>query len=80
MEAQPPLHTNYPEDGTPVGADKLMVRRTAADTWEVLSQPDTVDGNGNVVRHDKAWCSSENALFSAPVSYRIKSATALPTS
>ena len=68
------------EDGTPVGADPLMVRRTAADTWEVQSQPNTIDAGGNVVRHDKAWCSSDNTLYSAPVSYVIKSAGALPTS
>lgn len=68
------------EDGTAVGADKVMVRRTAADTWEVLSQPNSIDSNGNVVRHDKAWCSSDNTLYSAPVSYLIMSATALPTS
>ena len=70
----------YLEDGTPVGADRLMVRRLAADTWEVQSQPNTVDGLGNVVRHDKAWCSSDNTLYNAPVHYVIKSATSLPTS
>jgi len=70
----------YREDGTPVGGDQLMVRRLAADTWEVQSQPNTVDASGNVVRHDKAWCADENTLYNVPVHYLIKSATALPPS
>lgn len=70
----------YLEGGTPVGGDQLMVRRLAADTWEVESQPNTIDDSGNVVRHDRAWCSNENGLYDAPVHYVIKSATALPTS
>lgn len=70
----------YLEGGAFVGADQLMVRRAASDTWEVQSQPNTVDANGNVVRHDHAWCESENSLYSVPVKYVIKSATSLPTS
>jgi len=68
------------ENGTLVGADKLMVRRLAADTRQVQSQPNTADASLNVVRHDKAWCESENTLYSAPVHYVVKSATALPIS
>ena len=69
---------NTLNDGRLVGGDLVMVRRTAADTWEVQSQPNTYDGSGNVVRHDKAWCESENKLYSVPVSYIIKSSAPLP--
>ena len=64
-------------DGSTVGGDLLMVRRTRDDTWEVQSQPNTVV-SGNVVRHDKAWCGNENRLYSVPVRYIIKSASPLP--
>lgn len=65
-------------DGTVTGADSVQVHRTAADTWEVFTQSDSVDPvTGQTVHHDKAFCRGNGKLYHMPVHFTIKSNVAL---
>jgi len=65
-------------DGAYAGADDVVVHRNSADTWTVTSMPDEIDPvTGQTIHHDRAYCRGNGKLYHMPLSYVIKSATAV---
>lgn len=65
-------------NGTYAGADDVVVYRNSADKWTVTSMPDEIDPvTGQTIHHDKAYCRGNGKLYHMPLSFVIKSATAL---
>lgn len=65
-------------NGAYAGADDVVVYRNSADTWTVTSMPDEIDPvTGQTIHHDRAYCRGNGKLYHMPLSYAIKSATAL---
>jgi hypothetical protein len=60
-------------DGTVTNADQVNVHRDAADLWTVTTTPDEIDGDGNVVHHDKAYCKGNGKLYHMPLRLTIRS-------
>jgi hypothetical protein len=59
------------------GADSVNVQRVSADTWIVTTQPDEVDGLGQTIHHDKAFCKGNGKLYHMPLRFTIISSTPL---
>lgn len=58
----------YHTDPGTTGSDSVVVTRTAADTWQVTTQP---------APNDKAYCKADGQLYHIPVSFTIVSSRPL---